>query len=122
MRTIVRNFAAKHVSMDINQNKKMEIEITKKEMLERFKLYGEIYLLLAPVCEYNDMDDFRIEGGGASFLQAACLKNGDLWTGFHTEVEKLCLLGMASRQLRMLLPREEWHYLPGGMPYFVVEE
>lgn len=39
----------------------MEIEITKKEMLERFKLYGEIYLLLAPVCEYDDMDDFRIE-------------------------------------------------------------
>lgn len=65
---------------------------------------------------------FPGKGGGASFLQAACLKNGDLWTGFHTEVEKLCLLGMASRQLRMLLPREEWHYLPGGMPYFVVEE
>lgn len=61
MRTIVRNFAAKHVSMDINQNKKMEIEITKKEILERFKLYGEIYLLLAPVCEYDYMDDFRIE-------------------------------------------------------------
>lgn len=39
----------------------MEIEITKKEMLERFKLYGEIYLLLAPVCEYDDMDGFRIE-------------------------------------------------------------
>lgn len=39
----------------------MEIEITKKEMLERFKLYGEIYLLLAPVCEYDEMDGFRIE-------------------------------------------------------------
>ena len=39
----------------------MEIAITKKEMLERFKLYGEIYLLLAPICEYDDMDGFRIE-------------------------------------------------------------
>lgn len=38
----------------------MEIEITKKEMLERFKLYGEIYLLLAPVCEKDNMDDFEI--------------------------------------------------------------
>lgn len=39
----------------------MKIEITPEEMLERFKLYGEIYLLLAPICEYDDMDDFRIE-------------------------------------------------------------
>lgn len=39
----------------------MKIEITPEEMLERFKLYGEIYLLLAPVCEYDDMDDFSIE-------------------------------------------------------------
>lgn len=39
----------------------MKIEITKKEMLDRFKLYGEIYLLLAPVCEWDDMDGFRIE-------------------------------------------------------------
>lgn len=39
----------------------MKIEITPEEMLERFKLYREIYLLLPPVCEYDDMDDFRIE-------------------------------------------------------------
>nr|DAI06756.1 MAG TPA: hydrogenase maturation protein [Bacteriophage sp.] len=39
----------------------MKIEITPEEMLERFKLYGEIYLLLAPVYEYDNMDGFRIE-------------------------------------------------------------
>lgn len=39
----------------------MKIEITPEEMLERFKLYGEIYLLLAPVCEWDDIDGFRIE-------------------------------------------------------------
>lgn len=65
---------------------------------------------------------FKDKGGGASFLQAACAKDGELWTGFHTEVEKLCLLGLASKQMRMLTPDAEiWPMLPGGMPYLRVE-
>lgn len=65
---------------------------------------------------------FKDKGGGASFLQAACAKDGELWAGFHTEVEKLCLLGLASKQMRMLTPDAEiWPMLPGGMPYLRVE-
>ena len=65
---------------------------------------------------------FKDKGGGASFLQAACTKNGELWTGFHTEVEKLCLLGLASKQMRLLTPDTDiWQMLPGGMPYLRVE-
>lgn len=61
-------------------------------------------------------------GDGASFLQACSTKDGQLWTGFHTEVEKLCLLGLASKQMRMLTPDAEiWPMLPGGMPYLSVE-
>lgn len=65
---------------------------------------------------------FKDKGGGSSFIQAACVKNGELWTGFHTEVEKLCLLGLASKQMRMLTPNTEmWYMIPGGMPYLRVE-
>lgn len=65
---------------------------------------------------------FPGSGDGASFLQACSTKDGQLWTGFHTEVEKLCLLGLASKQMRMLTPDAEiWPMLPGGMPYLSVE-
>lgn len=65
---------------------------------------------------------FPGSGDGASFLQACSTKDGQLWTGFHTEVEKLCLLGLASKQRRMLTPDAEiWPMLPGGMPYLSVE-
>lgn len=65
---------------------------------------------------------FPGSGDGASFLQACSTKDGQLWTGFHTEVEKLCLLVLASKQMRMLTPDAEiWPMLPGGMPYLSVE-
>ena len=65
---------------------------------------------------------FPGSGDGASFLQACSTKDGQLWTGFHTEVEKLCLLGLASKQMRMLTPDAEiWPMLLGGMPYLSVE-
>ena len=59
--------------------------------------------------------------GGHSFLNMCENKDGDLWTGFQTEQEKLALLGMATHVLMPLLPIEESHVLPGGMPYFRVE-
>lgn len=61
------------------------------------------------------------KGGGWSFLNMCQHKNGDLWTGFHTECEKLALLGMATHTLMPLIPIEESHILPNGMPYFRVE-
>lgn len=61
------------------------------------------------------------KGGGWSFLNLCQDRNGDLWTGFQTEQEKLALLGMATHVLMPLLSIEESHILPGGMPYFRVE-
>ena len=39
----------------------MELNTTKQDMLERFRLYGEIYCLLADIPDYDYMDDIRIE-------------------------------------------------------------
>ena len=58
---------------------------------------------------------------GISFLDLCEDRDGNLWTGFHTEVEKLALLGMAIKTLVPLIPIQESHILPGGMPYFSVE-
>lgn len=60
-------------------------------------------------------------GDGASFLQACSTKDGQLWTGLHLEMEKLCLLGLASRQMKMCVEDPQvWYILPGGMPYLQV--
>lgn len=41
----------------------MELNTTKQDMLERFKLYGEIYCLLAEIEEDDGtMDYFKLEG------------------------------------------------------------
>lgn len=61
-------------------------------------------------------------GGGMSFLAACNDKNGDMWTGDHFTMEKLFALGMAAELVNVLLPREMWAALPGGMPYYAVVE
>lgn len=65
-------------------------------------------------------DQFRLDkGGGWSFLNACTTKDGDQW-GEHRDVEQLLVLGIATEQAKILLPREMWNVLPGGMPYFAV--
>ena len=39
----------------------MELNTTKQDMLERFRLYGEIYCTLATMPGNDYMDDVRIE-------------------------------------------------------------
>lgn len=39
----------------------MELNTTKEDMLERFRLYGEIYCTLATMPDNDYMDDMRIE-------------------------------------------------------------
>lgn len=58
-------------------------------------------------------------GGGWSFLNACMTQTGDQW-GEHRNIDQLLALGIASKQARILFPREMWSALPGGMPYFVV--
>jgi len=59
-------------------------------------------------------------GGGMSFLNACMNADGEQWTGIHSTMEKLFLLGLALGKVKNLMPRAIWCALPGGMPYYVV--
>jgi len=37
-------------------------------------------------------------------------------------MEKLFLLGLAIEKVKCLMPREVWPALPGGMPYYVIND
>jgi hypothetical protein len=63
---------------------------------------------------------YQSKGGGWSFLCANETKDGTEWTGLHTIIEKLIVLGIAAGKAKYLLPRNLWQALPGEMPYFVI--
>lgn len=66
------------------------------------------------------LDELPVEfKDGYSFLGACIDKDGKQW-GEHHNVEQLMLLGIASGRVKLLLPRDLWKSLPGGMPYFIV--
>ena len=68
-------------------------------------------------------DDFmRSLGGGTSFLNAFNARHGEQWTSFHKNMEELFLLGMGLGRVKCLLPREVWNSLPGGVPYYGVDD
>ena len=60
-------------------------------------------------------------GGGWSFLNACDTRDGEQWTGLHSQMEKLFALGMGLGIVECQMPREMWGILPGGMPYYVVK-
>ncbi len=65
-------------------------------------------------------DNFKKDiGGGWSFLNACMTKDGIQW-GEHKDIEMLLALGIATGLADMLMPRDMWPILPGGMPYFSV--
>lgn len=64
----------------------------------------------------------RSSGGGYSFLMACNDKDGNQWTGLHVNMEKLFALGMAAGHVEHLMPKEMWSILPGGVPYFVIND
>lgn len=62
------------------------------------------------------------KGGGWSFLNACLDKDGHQWTGLHTVMEQLLVLGLGTGYAKYAIAeREMWPMLPGGVPYFVVE-
>lgn len=66
-------------------------------------------------------DEFKEKGGGGmSFLNACNDRRGNQWTSFHRIMEQLFQLGVATGTAKLLMPREMWGALPGGMPYYVV--
>ena len=84
------------------------------QRLEQHK--SEISLML------KDLDDkFQASGGGGmSFLNACNDKHGNQWTGMQKTMDELFMLGVAAQLAKPVMPREMWHALPGGMPYYVV--
>lgn len=77
---------------------------------------GEIEELLGEL-----PDNFKKDtGGGWSFLKACVDKNGNQWTGFHSIMEHLFQLGIATGKVECQIPREYWEILPGGMPYYTI--
>ena len=66
-------------------------------------------------------DDFKITGGGMSFLRAGEDKHGHQWTGLQIRMEQLIQLGIAIGKAEYQLPRDVWAVLPGGVPYILVK-
>ena len=58
-------------------------------------------------------------GGGWTFLNACMTESGTQW-GEHLNIEQLLTLGLATKKVKYLVPREMWSALPGGMPYFCI--
>lgn len=56
---------------------------------------------------------------GWSFQNMCLDKDGYLWSGEHQTMQLLVVLGIAAGKLAYLVPREQWHLLPGGMPYLI---
>lgn len=66
---------------------------------------------------FND-EFYHNKGGGMSVVQLAVDPEGTHW-GEHPDIECLCVLAIASKHGRWLLPRDLWGGLFGGMPYIV---
>lgn len=67
-------------------------------------------------------NDFMKSGGqGASFFGACMTKDGELW-GQHRDIELLLCLGLGLKLAKFVFGRDMWQCLPGGMPYFFVED
>jgi hypothetical protein len=61
-------------------------------------------------------------GGGWSFLNACNDRHDRQWTSFQRTMEHLFMLGLAAGLVTLLLPRDMWGALPGGMPYYAVHK
>lgn len=60
-------------------------------------------------------------GMGESFLSGSQRRDGTQW-GEQRDVEALFCLGKAIGYVFELLPRELWDVLPGGVPFYVVND
>lgn len=53
---------------------------------------------------------------GMSFLQLCEDRSGAQW-GEHRDMDALLCLSIAVKRAKILLPREMWFVMPGGVPY-----
>lgn len=68
-------------------------------------------------------DEFKASsvGKGWSFLAACYDRHGNLW-GQHPDMERLFVLGLAIQYVKLLMTRDFWSALPGGMPYYQIHD
>jgi hypothetical protein len=61
-------------------------------------------------------------GGGHSFLQACVDNKGRQW-GEHRNIDQLLMLGLAIGKAHYCIEnRQAWRVMPGGMPYFYIDD
>ena len=77
---------------------------------------GDIISLLLQLPE----EFFESKGKGSSFHNANITKFNKEWTTTPVIVEKLLLLGIATKQVKRLPSANMWRSLPGEPPYFVI--
>ena len=66
-------------------------------------------------------EEFRMDvGGGWSFLKMVGTKDEYLWGG-QENANQLLALGLGIKIMKILLPRELWIALPGGVPYIGID-
>ncbi len=84
---------------------------------ERLKSHQEE--IAAMLAELPD-DFMRTKGGGMSFLNACYDRHGNHWAE-HPTMDMLFSIGTAIGRAKCVMPRAMWSVLPGGMPYYQVE-
>lgn len=62
------------------------------------------------------------KGKGWTFLNACQNNKGEQWADMHATMDELLCLGLGIDKVKFQLPRELWDALPGGMPYFSVQD
>ena len=68
-------------------------------------------------------DEFKTSGGGgATFLNACMNAKGEIWTDFQKFMELLLVMGVAIGKITYPMSKEMWDALPGGVPYFTVND
>jgi hypothetical protein len=66
-------------------------------------------------------DEFkRGTGDGWSFLNMCKDKHGNQWADLHQTMDELVALGLATKKISFLMPRDMWLSFPSGMPYLLV--
>lgn len=84
------------------------------ERLESYREEIEEMLLQLPLA-------FRsTDGGGWSFLKMVLDQNDKQW-GEQQTADELCMLGMGLGYVKIQLPREIWNFLPGSVPYLMID-
>ncbi len=105
--------ANKHEEMTVVEGVKIKAGFNLAKIKEN---HCKIHSML----ECLDDNFFAGAGGGWTFLKICADKHGTLWTGDHSQCDRLICLGIAANLLTFTLPRDLWSVLPGEMPYITV--